>query len=132
MQAENEAPVTSVGLSPDGLRIALGTESGAVGVLDIATHCHATLLRSHTGPVNVIAASPKGDQFCTASSDSSIRVWSFSSCAQLYQFDAPHEGVQCATYHPSGAVIAAGFEGGYLRLFDIPNTTLLQVHDAAL
>lgn len=35
MQAEHEAGVTSVGISPDGLRCAVGTESGAIGVLDI-------------------------------------------------------------------------------------------------
>ena len=58
-QAEHEAPVTSVGTSGDGLRVCVGTESGALGVLDIPSQQYRTLLRSHTGAVGGVAADPK-------------------------------------------------------------------------
>lgn len=58
VQAEHEGPVTSVGISPEGLRVAIGSEYGAVGMLDISTHQYATLLRSHCGAVNAVAADP--------------------------------------------------------------------------
>jgi len=57
-QAEHESGVTSVGVSPDGLRVAVGTESGALGVLDIPTHRFTPLLRSHVAAVNAVAADP--------------------------------------------------------------------------
>lgn len=50
--------MTSVGVSPDGLRVAIGTESGALGVLDVPTHAYTTLLRSHTGTVNAVVVDP--------------------------------------------------------------------------
>jgi hypothetical protein len=50
--------VTSVAVAPDGLRVAIGTESGALGVLDIPSHQYTTLLRSHVGRVNGVVADP--------------------------------------------------------------------------
>lgn len=57
-QAEHEAGVTGVGVSPDGLRVAVGTENGALGVLDVPSHAYTTLLRSHTGVVNSVVMDP--------------------------------------------------------------------------
>lgn len=45
-------------MSPDGLRIAIGTENGALGVLDVPSHNYVTLLRSHTATVNMVVADP--------------------------------------------------------------------------
>lgn len=57
-QAEHESSVTGLALSPDGLRLAIGTEAGTLGVLHVPTHAYATLLRSHCGAVNAVAADP--------------------------------------------------------------------------
>lgn len=59
VQAEHEGGVTAVGVSPDGLRVAIGTEAGVLGVLDIPSHHYETLLRSHCGAVNCVAADPQ-------------------------------------------------------------------------
>ena len=58
LQAEHEAAVTSVGAPRDGLHICVGTESGAVGVLYIPGQQYRTLLRSHMGTVQAVAADP--------------------------------------------------------------------------
>ncbi len=55
MQAEHEAGVTAIGLAPDGLTIAIGTENGIIGCLDVPTHQYRTLLRSHTDTINAVA-----------------------------------------------------------------------------
>lgn len=133
LQAKNEAPVTSVGLSPDGLQICVGIETGTIGSLDIATHCHATLLRSHTGIINSVAISPVSTtEFCTASSDGSVRVWSLPTCVQLYQFESTGEKALSVAYSPQGSVIAAGFDNGKLRVFNAAGTMLLQVPPSSL
>ncbi|GMH37358.1 hypothetical protein BSKO_05231 [Bryopsis sp. KO-2023] len=127
LEAKNEASVTSMGLSPDGLKIAVGTESGAIGALDIATHCHSTLLRSHTDTINCVAISPKGSpEICTASMDGSVRVWSIPTCSQQCQFAADGEKAFTVAYHPHGAVLAAGFNKGKIRVFDVAGTMLIQ------
>ena len=47
--------MTAMGLAPDGLTIAVGTENGAIGCLDVPTHQYRTLLRSHTDTINAVA-----------------------------------------------------------------------------
>ncbi len=57
-QAEHEAAVTGLALSPDALRVAIGTENGALGCLHIPDHSYMTLLRSHSATVNAVAVDP--------------------------------------------------------------------------
>jgi hypothetical protein len=38
--------------------VAVGTEDGVVGLLDIASHGYSALLRSHCGAVRAVAAHP--------------------------------------------------------------------------
>ena len=54
-------------------------------------------------------------------------MWDIDSHEQLYEFDASGEHTRCVAYHPSPdmPVIACGFENGYVRIFDVPNTTAL-------
>ena len=58
LQAEHEAPVTALGVAPDGLSISIGTENGAVGCLDVVSHQYCTLLRSHTDSIHAVAVDP--------------------------------------------------------------------------
>ena len=58
MQAEHEAPVTSIGVSEDGLQIVLGTEAGSIGKLALLTQAYTPLLTSHTDTVHAVAAHP--------------------------------------------------------------------------
>ena len=50
--------MTGLALSGDALRVAVGTEAGSLGVLDIPSHAYATQLRSHCGAVTAVAADP--------------------------------------------------------------------------
>ncbi|KAF5836714.1 WD40-repeat-containing domain protein [Dunaliella salina] len=128
LEAEHESGVTSVGVSPDGLSVAVGTESGAIGTLDIPTHQYTPLLRSHVATVNAVAADPNRPQYCTASSDGTLRVWDVNTHQQLVEFDAPGEVVTAVAYHPFHHEVAAGFQNGRVRVFDVTTTTLVQEH----
>ncbi len=162
--------MTGIALSPDALRLAIGTENGTLGCLHIPNHAYTNLLRSHCGAVNAVAVDPNRcaglrmhnpspllpalvltrpcplrspsycatrpsslvlrnrDQFCTVSSDGTLRIWDLTTHAQLYEFDAPGEAVTCIAYHPlpQHHELAAGFANGRVRVFDVPTTTLLQ------
>ncbi|KAG2423007.1 hypothetical protein HXX76_015605 [Chlamydomonas incerta] len=130
LEAEHEGAVTGLAMSPDALRLAVGTENGTLGVLAIPSHAYTTLLRSHCGAVNAVAVDPNREQYCTVSSDGTLRIWHLATHQQLYEFDAPGEAVSAIAYHPhpSHHELAAGFANGRLRVFDVPSTTLLQEH----
>ena len=78
------------------------------------------------------ACSPCGcacrGEYCTVSSDGTIRGWDIASHAQLFELAAPGEVVQCCAYHPDRHELACGFDQGRVRVFDIAETALLQEH----
>lgn len=153
LEAQHEGPVTSASISPDGLKIAIGTAHGTLGALDVSTHAYHTLLRAHSDEIKAVAVRPAtlvGDdgsvdvtvpdlplsgggraplgsrEATTVSSDGTVRVWSLESWDQMYEFDAPGETAVCVCYHPTQHVIACGFESGAVRVFHIPSTSMLE------
>lgn len=75
LEAEHEGAVQSVRVSADGSRIAGGTSSGSVGVLDVSSRAYNTVMRSHVKAVSDIVLDEKMGQFATVSEDETIRVW---------------------------------------------------------
>jgi WD40 repeat protein len=149
LEAEHEGPVQAVDVSPDGLKLAVGTSSGTLGVLDISSHAYHTLLRSHTETVYGCALDPNParNEFGTVSADGTIRIWSLTTLEQLYEFDAPEETARCIAYQPNPRGpnlpsssddddddvddvhrIACGFNSGCVRIFDVPTTTMPHEH----
>ena len=95
-----------IALSPDGLQVAVGTESGALSLLDIATQQCSTLLRSHTAAVCAVALVPgiaEGQaegrqqalqqQYCTAGADGTVRVRDGATHHQVLELSSPGETV---------------------------------------
>ncbi|KAG1677552.1 hypothetical protein FOA52_014450 [Chlamydomonas sp. UWO 241] len=128
LEAAHEGPVTSCGVSADGLTVCIGTEGGALGVLHIPSQAYRTLLRSHTAAVHAVAADPNRPHYVTAGADSTIRMWDVNTHEQLLEFDAPGEVVTSVAYHPTHHEIACGFGNGRTRVFDIGATTLVKEH----
>ena len=58
LQAEHEAPVTSIAVSQDGLHIVLGTEAGSIGKLALLTQAYKPLVTSHADTVHAVAVHP--------------------------------------------------------------------------
>ena len=127
LEAEHEGAVTAIHASPDGLKLLIGTDSGTIGVLDVPTLKHATIVRSHTDIICGLAIDPHNREFATASNDGSIRVWELDgNQAQLVEFEMPSGCSRAVAYHPTEYAISCGFDDGSVRVFDIASTSLLE------
>lgn len=92
---------TGIALAPDGLRLAVGTDTGALSLLDIRSQTYVTLLRSHTAPVAAISLmgqqpgqeQQEGRRYCTGGRDGTVRVWDGDTHQQLVELAAPGEAV---------------------------------------
>ncbi len=65
----------------------------------------------------------------TVSTDCTVRIWSFETCRQLYDFSAPNERPSCVCFHHKAQlldVFACGFSSGKTRVFNVNEAKLLK------
>ncbi|XP_061849594.1 WD repeat-containing protein 90 isoform X2 [Colius striatus] len=128
LEAEHEAPLSCVCISPDGRRVLCSTAAGSLGCLDIPSWGYSTLMRSHGGSVLAFSTEGLRKQMATVSRDNSVRVWDLSSMQQLYDFTAADESPCAVAFHPAQHLLACGFDSGTVRIFDLASSDLLVEH----
>nr|XP_030140775.3 WD repeat-containing protein 90 isoform X6 [Taeniopygia guttata] len=128
LEAEHEASVSSVCISPDSHKVLSTTAAGALGYLDVQARDYSTLMRSHQGSVLGFSVEGKGKQIATVSQDSTIRVWDLASRQQLYDFSAAEETPCTVAFHPFWEMLACGFDSGVVRTFSLAASDLLLEH----
>ncbi|XP_056359041.1 WD repeat-containing protein 90 isoform X2 [Oenanthe melanoleuca] len=128
LEAEHEASVSSVCISPDSHKVLTTTASGNLGYLDIQARDYNTLMRSHKDSVLGFSVEGKWKQIATVSQDNTIRVWDLPSRQQLYDFSAAEEAPCTVAFHPFWKILACGFDSGVVRTFSLAASDLLLEH----
>ncbi|NXQ04967.1 WDR90 protein, partial [Vidua macroura] len=128
LEAEHEASVSSVCISPDSHKVLSTTAAGTLGYLDVQARDYNTLMRSHEGSVLGFSVEGKWKQMATVSQDSTIRVWDLASRQQLYDFSAAEETPCTVAFHPFWKMLACGFDSGVVRTFSLAASDLLLEH----
>ncbi|MBL8879702.1 MAG: protein kinase, partial [Phycisphaerales bacterium] len=106
--------ITTLAISADGTRLAVGMRDGAVRLLDAFSSRELLRFRSqHAGPISAIAFAPNGSAIVTGGGDDdqsadSIRLWNASTGQQLIDFGVPSSWVNYLAFDPSGRVLASG------------------------
>ena len=75
--------VRSVSWSPDGTRLATGSEDGTAKVWDAAGGRELLTLKGHAGPVCSVSWSPDGTRLATGSEDGTAKVWDAAGGREL-------------------------------------------------
>uniref|UniRef100_A0A8B9Q1W1 WD repeat-containing protein 90 n=1 Tax=Apteryx owenii TaxID=8824 RepID=A0A8B9Q1W1_APTOW len=128
LEAEHEAPVSSVCISPDSLKVLCTTTTGNLGYLDIQSRDYSTLMRSHTDSILAFSVEGIRKQMATVSQDNTIRVWDLVTMQQLYDFTAADEMPCAVAFHPTQQILACGFDSGMVRTFSLAASDLLVEH----
>ncbi|XP_049647753.1 WD repeat-containing protein 90 isoform X1 [Accipiter gentilis] len=128
LEAEHEAPVSSVCISPDSHKVLCTTAAGNLGYLDIQSRDYNTLMRSHEDSVLAFSVEGIWKQMATVSQDNTIRVWDLVSMQQLYDFTAADEMPCAVAFHPTQQILACGFDSGMVRTFSLAASDLLVEH----
>ncbi|KAM7007238.1 LOW QUALITY PROTEIN: WD repeat-containing protein 90 [Passerculus sandwichensis] len=128
LEAEHEASVSCVCISPDGHKVLSTTAAGSLGYLDVQARDYSTLMRSHGGSVLGFSLQGKGGHMATVAQDSTIRVWDLASRQQLYDFSAAEETPCTVAFHPFWKMLACGFDSGVVRIFNLAASDLLLEH----
>lgn len=139
LEARHDGPVTALDISEDGCNIAVSSNDGTLGVMNVVTQKYRTVLRSHTGKISDLVLSGPADpdsslhvdhvDYChelaaTVSLDGNIRVWSTVTMEEMYEFSTKDDTPTCVCFLSDTSVIC-GFKSGYLRVFDMNQVKLV-------
>ena len=106
--------------SPDGTRIASGSDDKTVRVWDAATgQPVGQPLTGHTDAVCSVAFSPDGTRIASGSDDKTVRVWDAATGQPVGQPLTGHTDAVCSVaFSPDGTRIASGSGDKTVRLWD--------------
>lgn len=128
---ETNAPfwLTGASFSPDGQRLAVGSVSGSVYVIDVASGRLDRELRGHEGWVVIrgVSYSPDGNLIASASLDGSVRLWSPRTGADRGVLEQAGLRLLGLTWKPDGASLAVSSDtSGTLAVWDVQRRELAQ------
>jgi Tol biopolymer transport system component len=130
MSRVGRGALTSMALSPDGGRVAVGSDDNSVYVYDMPSGKMSMIARGHTGAVTAVAVSPDGKQLATGSADNSVQLWDMATGRVLLRIMGHNKGVECVAFSPDGKTFASGGQDKVVRLWDLATGKELRQFEA--
>ncbi|MDA9961466.1 PA14 domain-containing protein [Opitutales bacterium] len=110
--------VVSLAFSPDGKRLATGSEDARITLLDPVS---GKVLRSsigHASTVLALAFSPDGKRLASASHDRTVKIWGTASGKELLTLTGHAGPVYAVVFSPDGKSVATAIDDSHIRLWD--------------
>jgi WD40 repeat protein/serine/threonine protein kinase len=114
--------VWAVTFSPDGRRLASGSEDRTAKVWDADTGRTLLTLAGHAEWVFGVAFSPDGRRLATASGDFTAKLWDANTGALLNTFRGHTARVNAAIFSPDGKRLFTGSDDGTVKVWEATTT----------
>ena len=110
--------VGSVTFSPDGQRLASGSNDNTIKIWDPASGQCLQTLKGHNRSVLSIMFSPDGQRLASGSSDNTIKIWDPASGQCLQTLEGHGRAVGSVTFSPDGHRLASGSYDNTIKIWN--------------
>ncbi|KAJ8067044.1 hypothetical protein OCU04_004424 [Sclerotinia nivalis] len=121
--------VWSIAFSPDGTKVASGSNDKTIRLWDTATGESLQTFENHSSSVHSIAFSPDGTKVASGSIDLTIRLWDTATDESLQTFKGHSGSVLSIAFSPDGTKVASGSADKTIRLWDTVTGESLQTFE---
>ncbi|KAJ5874380.1 uncharacterized protein N7529_002810 [Penicillium soppii] len=110
--------ICSIAWSPDGSRLASGSNDRTVRVWNPATGRCISTLKGHTSSVSSVTWSPDGSRLASESNDHTIRVWDSVSGKCISTLKGDSRSVVSIAWTPDGSWLTSGSMDRTVKVWD--------------
>jgi WD40 repeat protein len=112
------AAVDAAAWSPDGRRIASGSDDQTVQIWDAVDGRNVYIYRGHFFPVWQVAWSPDGRRIASGSLDGTVQVFDAADGGNVFTYRGHHNSAGAVAWSPNGRRIASGSLDKTVQVFD--------------
>ncbi|KAF9518419.1 hypothetical protein BS47DRAFT_298514 [Hydnum rufescens UP504] len=119
----HSGPVLSAAFSPDGLRLASGSQDCSLCLWDAMSGVHIATLQGHSHWVTSIAFSPDGSRLASASYDCNLCLWDAISGTHIGTLQGHSAWITSVAFSPDGLWLASASSDHTIHLWDAMSST---------
>ncbi|HLZ57341.1 MAG TPA: serine/threonine-protein kinase [Ktedonosporobacter sp.] len=128
----HSASVNAVAWSPNGRRIASGSDDNTAQVWNFVYGSQPSLYTGHFYAVNAVAWSPDGLHIASGSDDGTVQVWNATDGSQPSLYIDHSDIVYSVAWSPDGKRIASGSDDGTVQVWNGSQAFTYKGHSASV